>query len=311
MIQPPPGLVAQIEWRKVDAKHKQEMDLMKELRRIRDAPVDLLFTPDIADQAALPEVKAFHVFVAVFLSSQTRDEVTAEAMQRLQQQPGGLSVASVIKARQATLAKLMKPVAFHNTKAKNLKLCAQSITKQHAGNVPVNADVLCELPGIGPKMAHIVVSVLTGKPQGIGIDVRVHCITNKLGWVRSKEPEQTRLQLQNIMPYYEWADVNVVMVGLGQQMNSARSKLLQRCLQSSDPVAALGLLRRLGLDLGSIDKSSGQGVLHWAAASGDASVLRMLVKHVLLTKDKVGQWPWDIATSNVLKVFHHWKQKAK
>lgn len=285
---------------------------MRELRRIRDAPVDMLFTQSIADESACSEVKGFHVFVAVFLSSQTRDEVTALAMQRLKSQlSGGLTLASAIKARHATLGKLIKPVAFHNTKAKHLKVIARIIATEHSGVVPVDADVLCKLPGIGPKMAHIVVSVLTGTPQGIAIDLHVHRITNKLGWVRSKEPEQTRTQLQKLLPYREWSDVNVVMVGLGQQMNSARPVLLQRCLHSSDPVAALRLMQRLDLDLNSRDKITGQCILHWAASAGNAKVLRMLLKNVEPSKDVAGRWPWEVAAPTVYNLFDYWRRKAK
>lgn len=284
---------------------------MRELRRVRDAPVDMLFTQSIADKTACPEVKGFHVFVAVFLSSQTRDEVTALAMHRLKNQlSGGLTLASVIKAREATLGKLIKPVAFHNTKAKHLKVIARTIATEHSGVVPSDADVLCKLPGIGPKMAHIVVSVLTGNPQGIGIDLHVHRITNKLGWVHSKEPEQTRAQMQKLLPYREWSDVNVVVVGLGQQMNSSRPTLLKRCLQSSDPVAALRLMQRLDLDLGSRDKITGQCILHWAALAGNAKVLRMLLKNVEPSRDAAGHWPWDVAVPAVSNMFDYWRRKS-
>lgn len=315
--QPPAGVSARMEWRKVDVRRKQELDLMKELRLIRDAPVDNLFTPGIADQAVSPSVKAFHVFVAVFLSSQTRDEVTAQAMQRLKQLPGGLNIDSVIKARVTTLAKLMKPVAFHNTKAKNLKLIARSLASNHGKEVPLDAEILCQLPGIGPKMAHIVVSVLTGAPQGIGIDVHVHRISNKLGWVKTKEPEQTRVQLQKMLPYGEWKSVNIVMVGLGQQMHSAPAKIMQRSLSSSDPFATFKLLQKLDFDLETVDKSSGQGVLHWAASQGRPvndtntawrrACLVMLLKHVTPVKDKSGQWPWDVARSDLVSVFDPWR----
>jgi len=284
---------------------------MRELRKVRDAPVDALFNVSIADAACVPAVRHFHIFVAVFLSSQTRDVVTALAMGRLKHKlKGGLTIETVLKCRQTTLANLMKPVAFHNTKAQNLKAIAAKLKAERFGQVPADADELCELPGIGPKMAHIIVSVLTGIPQGIGIDLHVHRISNKLGWVTSKEPEQTRVQLQHWLPYSEWSDINLVMVGLGQHMNSAKSLLLQRCLETSSPVDALGMLRKLDLYLDHRDKQTGQGVLHWAAAAGCEKSVRMLLKVVKLHADNQGQWPWDLSSSAISDIFEPARRKC-
>lgn len=300
---PPQGVKARLDWRKSDLRFKRELELMRDLRRNRDAPVDMLFTPSIADDSASLDTKGFHVFVAVFLSSQTRDEVTAAAMQRLKAGVGGLTIQSVAAARAKTLAKLLSPVAFHNTKAKHLKEIVRSLMRDYGGKVPVDADDLCDLPGIGPKMAHIIVSILTGHPQGIGIDVHVHRIANKLGWVCSKDPEGTRLQLQNMLPYQEWSDVNVVMVGLGQQMNSARPKIFQRCLQLPDPLSGLRLLRKLDFNFQIPDKSTGQGTLHWAASCGSVVAVKMLLEHVKPVKDNSGLWPWDVAIGETAPLF--------
>lgn len=301
---PPPGVAARMEWRRTDARRREELHLMRELRKERDAPVDSLFTASVAEPGAPRDVRAFHVFVAVFLSSQTRDEVTAAAVGRLRQNiRGGLTLDGVRRCRMTTLARLIKPVAFHNTKAENLKSIVSILRTDYDGHVPVDAGALSQLPGIGPKMAHIVVSVLTGAPQGIGIDVHVHRITNRLGWVKSREPEQTRHQLQKWLPYSEWSDVNVVMVGLGQQMNSAKPRLLQRCLQASRPVKAFRLLRRLEFDLGSRDKATGQGVLHWAAAAGDGESVRFLLRALKPHRDALGLWPWDVTSPDIARVF--------
>jgi len=307
---PPLGVAARLDWRSTDRRRREELRLMQELRRERDAPVDALFNTSIADPQSSPEVRDFHVFVAVFLSSQTRDEVTAAAMGRLKQRlKGGLTVETVLSCRQGTLAGLMKPVAFHNTKAKNLKSIASSLKAKYNHKVPVDADALCELPGIGPKMAHIVVTVLTGNPQGIGIDVHVHRITNKLGWVSSKEPEQTREQLQKLLPYSEWSQVNIIMVGLGQQMHSKKSTLLQRCLETSCPVGAFRMLRKLDFDFSHRDAATGQGVLHWAAAAGNMESVRMLLKIVKPHQDSNGQWPWDASCAEVSRLFERTRAK--
>jgi len=95
------------------------------------------------------------------------------------------------------------------------------------------------------------------------------------------------------------------MVGLGQQMYSARSTLLRRCLQTSCPAAAFRLLRKLGFDFRHCCKESGQGVLHWTAAAGDADALRLLLRLVTPCQDIEGKWPWDVAAPAVVEMFKH------
>nr|QDO16376.1 endonuclease III-like protein 1 [Lingulodinium polyedra] len=296
LAKPPPGVKARHTWRRADAKRRRELELIRELRGRRDAPVDSLGTEAMGDEGAPKEVFAFQVLVAVFLSSQTRDEATAAAVAQLKKGlPGGLTASSVLRAKDSTLARLVRPVAFYNVKAKNMRRIARTILQEHAGMVPSSAEKLCELPGIGPKMAHIAVNVVTGQPQGIGVDSHVHRICNQLGWVHSKEPEGTRQQLEAWLPYSEWADVNLLMVGLGQQLQTARAKALRRCFEVSKPMEALGLLERLGLDLACREKGTGQGALHWAAGAGELGPLRLLLRRLRPHRDASGCWPRDLA----------------
>jgi len=299
-VTPPPGVKARLEWRRADERRRLELELMRELRRWRDAPVDTLGTEALGDRDAPEEVRAFHMLVAVFLSSQTRDETVAAAVGRLKQGlPGGLAVSSVERAGEAKIAQLIKPVAFYNIKAANMKRIARVLAKDYAGKVPTNADELCALPGVGPKMAHIAITAITKTPQGIGIDVHVHRICNQLGWVESKDPEQTRRQLESWLPYSAWSDVNLLMVGLGQQLQTAGAVLLRRCFEVPQPVSTLRLLHKLGLDFGRRDKRTGQNVLHWAAEAGDAEALRALLSlqgpGLKPVRDVEGRWPWDSA----------------
>jgi len=201
----------------------------------------------------------------------------------------------VRRARDSTLARLIKPVAFYNVKAQNMKSIARTIVDDYAGAVPTAAEDLCRLPGIGPKMAHIAVNVTTGRPEGIGVDVHVHRICNQLGWVRSRDPEETRIQLEALLPYSEWASVNLLLVGLGQQLQHARARLLRRCFEVARPAEALRLLGRLGADLAAREKETGQGALHWAAAGGEVPALRFLLGRLRPHRDSAGRWPWDVA----------------
>lgn len=74
------------------------------------------------------------------------------------------------------------------------------------------------LPGVGPKMAYLCMSVAWNRTEGIGVDVHVHRITNMWGWNKTKNPEETRLALQSWLPHDRWREINGLLVGLGQSV---------------------------------------------------------------------------------------------
>jgi endonuclease-3 len=124
----------------------------------------------------------------------------------------------------------------------------QILKEQYSGDIPPNAVAMMELPGIGPKMAYIIENVAWKQCSGIGIDTHMHRIFNQLGWVSSKNPEQTRRQLQSWLPEEYWPSVNLLWVGFGQEVQQFKPKLLRKALESSRPQEALRLVKKLGLD---------------------------------------------------------------
>ena len=98
-------------------------------------------------------------------------------------------------------------------KAKTLKAAAKVCLRDHKGRIPQTMDGLLSLPGIGPKMAHLVMHSAFNRPTGICVDTHVHRIANKLRWVKSSTPEQTRKSLEALLPKKEWAGINVLLVG--------------------------------------------------------------------------------------------------
>ena len=122
------------------------------------------------------------------LSSQTKDTITAQAMRNLQGRlpsPPGLSVQGIINVSAEELNKLIRPVGFHNVKTKHIKAMAHILCDSFAGDIPDTYEALVGLPGVGPKMAHLCLSVAWGRTEGIGVDVHVHRITNRWAWHRS------------------------------------------------------------------------------------------------------------------------------
>ena len=117
------------------------------------------------------------------LSSQTKDQTVAEAMNNLISNPRGLSVESVLAMSDEELDGLIAKVGFHNNKTKYIKGAAQILMDRFGGKVPNTAEGLISLPGIGPKMAYIVLKVAFNIVDGIGVDTHMHRIFNVLGWV--------------------------------------------------------------------------------------------------------------------------------
>jgi endonuclease-3 len=111
----------------------------------------------------------------------------------------------------------IRQVGFHTRKAQYLLKTSEILVRDYGGDIPPTLDKILELPGVGPKMAHILMNVGWGTPVGIGVDTHVHRICNRLGWVKNtRTPEQTRLQLESWLPRTYWGQINHLLVGFGQ-----------------------------------------------------------------------------------------------
>jgi endonuclease-3 len=101
-----------------------------------------------------------------------------------------------------------------------LKKTAEILLRDYDGDIPPTLDELMALPGIGPKMAYLIMQEAWNKNEGIGVDTHVHRIANRLGWVRTAKqtPEHTRKQLEEWLPKRYWRHVNVMLVGFGQTL---------------------------------------------------------------------------------------------
>ncbi|KAH8938337.1 hypothetical protein BDL97_16G077600 [Sphagnum fallax] len=210
------------------------IDKIRCIRVDRDAPVDLFGTHQLMDATADKETQKFHALVAAMISSQTRDAVTSAAMQRLQRVPGGLSVANIAtdEVSMDTLAEILKPVGFYRQKAKYLKSIAQILLRSpYNGLVPGTMEDLMKLPGVGPKVALLVLFVAFGMgEEGMIVDTNVKRVCQRLGWVAEKAtPEQTRQTLQSWLPSSLWADISFLFVGFGQQVCKPRGPLCSLC----------------------------------------------------------------------------------
>lgn len=181
-----------------------------------------------SDAGVAPAMRRLRVLISAMLSSQTRDELNAKAMANLIAH--GLTVDALLEISVDALTELIRDVGFRNNKAKYIKAAAALLREKHADDVPASVEELVALPGVGPKMAMLVMNVAWSKPVGICVDTHVHRIANRLGWVRTwvsgsdgpkakaQDPEQTRMELESWLPREHWASINVTLVGFGQSV---------------------------------------------------------------------------------------------
>merc|ERR1740121_3367221 len=149
------------------------------------------------------------------LSSQTKDQTNAEAMAALRAH--GNTLANIARTPVSRLDKLICKVGFHSVKARNLRAAAQLCIRRHGGRVPKTLEGLLELPGVGPKMAHLTLHAAFDAQAGLCVDTHIHRIANVLGWIKTRTPEETRIALEAWLPKKHWPDINALKFGLGQQ----------------------------------------------------------------------------------------------
>ncbi|XP_043482093.1 endonuclease III-like protein 1 [Leptopilina heterotoma] len=203
---------------------------IREMRKDETAPVDEMGCHKCADTNVSKPIFRYQSLLALMLSSQTKDQVTHAAMQRLKE--FGCTPDSIIAASDEELGKLIYPVSFWKRKVEYLKKTSAILKEKYNNDIPDSAEKLCELPGVGPKMAHICMQVAWDKISGIGVDTHVHRIANRLGWVKkmTKTPEDTRKRLESWLPKELWADVNHLLVGFGQTICTPQRPKCTECL---------------------------------------------------------------------------------
>jgi len=158
---------------------------------------------------------SYQILVGCLLSLRTKDETTARAARRL------FSLAKtpkqMLKLNTRKVEKAIYPVGFYRVKAKRIKEISKVLLEKYKGRVPPDFEELMKLKGVGRKTANIVMVYGFHKP-GLPIDTHCHRIPNRLGWIKTKTPEQTEQALMKILPKRYWQDFNDTFVTFGQNI---------------------------------------------------------------------------------------------
>lgn len=157
----------------------------------------------------------FQVLIATVLSQRTRDEVTDSASKKLFARYG--TPAALARADAGDIEALIRKVGFYRTKAPRIKEIARIIDSDLGGRVPDDMDALLSLPGVGRKTANCTLVYGFGR-DAVAVDTHVHRISNRLGLVRTKTPEETEMKLREALPRKHWKHINELLVRFGQDI---------------------------------------------------------------------------------------------
>jgi len=168
----------------------------------------------------------FRVLISCILSLRTQDATTAKASHRLFAVAD--SAQAMLKLTAKKIEKLIYPVGFYKTKAKNILEMCRVINDQYQGKVPDEIDELLKFKGVGRKTANLVVTLGYNKP-GICVDTHVHRISNRWGYVKTKTPEKTEVALRSKLPRKYWIEYNNLLVNFGQHLCRPISPICSQC----------------------------------------------------------------------------------
>ena len=182
--------------------------------------------------------KPWNILVSTILSLRTKDEVTSAASRRLLEKAP--SPALLLALGVDEVARLAYPAGFYRTKAASLVKIANILIEQYGGQVPADMDALLSLPGVGRKTANLVITEAFGM-YGICVDIHVHRICNRAGWISTPTPEKTEDALREKLPKKYWKRINGLLVLYGQNLCRPQSPFCSRCIISSH-------CQRMGVD---------------------------------------------------------------
>jgi endonuclease-3 len=168
----------------------------------------------------------FHILISCLLSLRTKDKTTSEASERLFALAH--TPATMLTLPRGRIERAIYPVGFYRTKAKSIHRICRRLLDVYGGRVPDAIDELVTLSGVGRKTANLVVTVGYGKP-GICVDIHVHRISNRWGYISTKTPEQSEEALRRTLPKQYWITFNDLLVPYGQNLCQPVSPFCSQC----------------------------------------------------------------------------------
>lgn len=193
---------------------KKPFDIGLAVRRIRKA-VKPFAKAALFELAENGFTTTFEQLVACMISIRTYDEVTLPVSRKLFER--ARTPAEISQLTYEELDTLISPSTFHERKASQILAIAQRVLDEYGGEVPCDPEVLMSFSGVGPKCAHLVLGIACGEPF-ISVDVHVHRVTNRWGYVKTSTPEKTMAALGEKLPRRYWIEINRLLVPFGKHI---------------------------------------------------------------------------------------------
>lgn len=209
------------------------------MRRLARA-IGHLELPAVEKIAEQSQEDPFEVLISTMLSAQTRDPVTAAASARLFRT--ARTPHTMARLPVARIQRLIYPVSFYRHKARHVKETCRILVDRHQGRVPGTMEDLLALPGVGRKTANLVLILSFKSRTSICVDTHVHRISNRLGWVRTRTPEETERALYRVTERRWWPLINLYLVTWGQNVCRPVYPRCDRCVIRAD-CARIGVMR--------------------------------------------------------------------
>jgi endonuclease-3 len=182
----------------------------------------------------------FKILIATLLSLRTKDTVTAQVTPRLFALAG--NPVDMLALSPVQIEEAIYPVGYYRNKAQTILRVCQMLVDVFEGEVPADLEALLSLPGVGRKMANLALTAGFGLP-GICVDIHVHRISNRWGYVETKTPEETEMALREKLPQAYWLEYNKLLVTLGQNICHPTSPWCSKC-PLAEICPKIGLNRR-------------------------------------------------------------------
>lgn len=205
---------------------KRPFDIDQMMRRVRRAvrnyPKAVLF--ELADSGF---GSPFQILVACVTTIRTLEEVSLPASRRLlEAAPTAEAVAALTPER---IDQFIRPCTFHEPKSRTIHAIARRILDEFGGKLPCDFETLTSFAGVGPKCANLAIGIACGNPRGIPVDIHVHRVVNRWGYVAASTPEKTMAQLEAKLPRKYWLEINKLMVPFGKHICTGRQPHCSTC----------------------------------------------------------------------------------
>jgi endonuclease-3 len=206
--------------------------LIERVMRTLAREIDGMELPAIETISERQQENPFHVLIATLLSARTQDATTHAASTRLFRR--ARTPRTMAKLKVGEIETLIYPVSFYRNKARHVKETCEILVSKHGGRVPGSLDELVTLPGVGRKTATLVMILAFQSRQHICVDTHVHRISNRLGWVKTRMPDETEQALYKATDARWWPYINLYLVTWGQNVCRPVYPRCQACAIHAD-----------------------------------------------------------------------------